>query len=205
MPVNLLRSSEASPLTYAVISVPLGIFMSLPFIKRKKGAAGKNKMLVATIAPVITAVEPLPLVSFTARKAIFSPVTVLTESILISSLPPFPIRPLGLPRVTVPRATPPRGMTTISPIFTSSSTSKSIVSPVLASAEDMFRLIRNLSGVPSCNPKASGSFGVWIIASGTGAGDVWASRACEVTTKILHTNISDMNLIISPVGVVLTG
>ncbi len=54
--LNLLGSSVISPLIYAVISVPFGIVMSLPFINRKKGAAGKNKILDATIAPVIAPV-----------------------------------------------------------------------------------------------------------------------------------------------------
>src|SRR5437667_11009754 len=38
----------------------------------------------------------------------------------------------------------------------SSSTSKSTRSPVVASAEDRFRVSRSLTGVPSSKPKASG-------------------------------------------------
>ena len=60
-----------SPFTYAVISVPFGMVISLPLMKRNKGAAGKKMIDVATIAPVIFPVLPPPLVSLTARKAIF--------------------------------------------------------------------------------------------------------------------------------------
>ena len=53
---NLAGSSFMSPFMKAVISVPLGIVMSLPCMNRNRGAAGKNTILVATIAPVIAPV-----------------------------------------------------------------------------------------------------------------------------------------------------
>src|SRR2546429_5068254 len=54
--LNLAPSSGVSPAMYAVISVPFGIVMSLPCMNRKNGAAGKKRILVATIAPVIAPV-----------------------------------------------------------------------------------------------------------------------------------------------------
>src|SRR5258708_7945365 len=43
---NFARSSWTFPLTYPVISVPLGMLMSLPRTNRKRGAAGKNTIAV---------------------------------------------------------------------------------------------------------------------------------------------------------------
>src|SRR5208283_281101 len=60
-----------SPSTKAVISVPCGMVMSLPFTKRKSGAAGKNTIEVATMAPVIAPTWPPPLLSWVARSAAF--------------------------------------------------------------------------------------------------------------------------------------
>src|SRR6266496_302254 len=54
--LNFKGSRGVSAATYAVISVPFGIVISLPCMKRKNGAAGKKTMLVATIAPVIAPV-----------------------------------------------------------------------------------------------------------------------------------------------------
>src|SRR5437016_4593268 len=50
---NFAGSMVKSPLTYAVISVPFGTVVSLPCMNRNSGAAGKNTILVATIAPVM--------------------------------------------------------------------------------------------------------------------------------------------------------
>ena len=52
---NWARASGISPSENAVISVPSGMLMSLPCMNKKRGAAGKNTMAVATIAPVIAA------------------------------------------------------------------------------------------------------------------------------------------------------
>src|ERR1700682_3127355 len=72
---NFAGSRGVSPAMYAVISVPLGIVMSLPCMKRKKGAAGKKTILVATIAPVIPPVWFPPLPPLTARSGTLSPET----------------------------------------------------------------------------------------------------------------------------------
>src|SRR5216683_3784654 len=53
-------------------------------------------------------------------------------------------------------AVAPRATTSASSIFTSSRTSKSTVSPVLASAEERLRVRRNLTGVPSCRTNGPG-------------------------------------------------
>src|SRR6266404_5276030 len=56
MGANFDASRGVSAATNALISVPLGIVMSLPCMNRNNGAAGKNNMPVATIAPVIAPV-----------------------------------------------------------------------------------------------------------------------------------------------------
>ncbi len=45
--LNFVRSSLISPFTYAVISVPFGIVVSFPCVKRKNGAAGHTTIAVA--------------------------------------------------------------------------------------------------------------------------------------------------------------
>jgi len=57
-----------------------GIVMSFPCIKRKRGAAGKYTIVVATIAPVIAPVWPPPFASLTARQGAFSPSASRTSS-----------------------------------------------------------------------------------------------------------------------------
>src|ERR1700737_5305631 len=85
---------------------------------------------------------------------------------LTLSLPPRPILLFGCASVTVPQAIPPRGTITTSWTFTSSRTSKSTLSFSGASADEIVRLIRNLTGVPSSNPNASGSLTTGATAGG---------------------------------------
>src|SRR5437773_6412319 len=149
-----------------MISVPLGILMSLPCINRKSGAAGKKTMLVATIAPVIAPTWPPPLFSFAARKGPFSPSLRRTLSMFTFSLPPRPMRFLGSASVIVAQAMLPRGITTIFPTLTSPTTSKSTWSPFLSVADERFLDKRSFTGVPSSKPNPA--------SAGTAAG-AWAA------------------------------
>ena len=174
---NLACSNLVSPLMNAVISVPFGIVMSFPCMNRKNGAAGKNTIAVATMPPVIAPVWPPPFASFTARSGTFSPSTRRTASMLTLSFPPRAILRLGSASVTVPQAILPFATTRVPPTRTSSRTSKSRVSPVCASAEEIVRAVLNLIGVPSSNPKPCiAGFGALAVAAGTCCG--WPSAVC---------------------------
>src|SRR5439155_1337962 len=82
----------------------------------------------------------------TALNATFSPSTKRTELIFMSNLPPRAIRLFDCASVTVAHATPPLGIMSKLLSLTSSSTSKSTVSPTCASAEDTVRPILSLTG-----------------------------------------------------------
>ena len=80
--------------------------MSLPFISKNSGAAGKKTMLVATIAPVIAPTWLPPFSSLTARRGAFSPSASFTLSILMLSFPALPMRRFDCASVTVAQAPP---------------------------------------------------------------------------------------------------
>jgi hypothetical protein len=62
--------------------------VSLPWIRRKNGAAGQRIRLVATIAPVVAPWWPPPFAFFVALRRLLLPSARRTLSIFISSLPP---------------------------------------------------------------------------------------------------------------------
>src|ERR1035438_9842868 len=148
-----------------------------PSTRRTRGPAGPNTKLFATMGR-LSPTLPSPVLSLTAHSVAFSPSARVTESIWISSFPPRPIRLAAWTSVTVPTAGLPFGMTTMSPTFTSSTTSKSMVSPSCASAELMSRFKRSLTAVPLASTS-------WLeaedVAGGWGAG-CWASEK-EATVK----------------------
>src|ERR1019366_494069 len=154
-----------------VISVSRGIMESDPSVRRTRGATGPNTKERATMGR-LSPTLPSPFLSLTAQRVAFSPSARVTESIWISSFPPRPIRLAAWTSVTEPTAGLPLGMTTTSPTFTSSTTSKSMLSPSFASAELRSRLKRSLTAVPLS------SASLWEAedaACGWGAG-CWASK-----------------------------